>query len=142
MNNVVLSGRFTRDPEIRYTSSQTCVASFTLTVDRHDKEKHKDFPRVKAFGRLAEIVEKYCKQGKPIEVTGQIQTGSYDDKDGNKVYTTDVVAQNIIFVYEPQAKKEEAEQGEGTQHVRSEKTEPEPEPTQEQFEALDDDVPF
>ena len=133
MNSVELSGRLTRDPEIRYTSSQTCVASFTLTVDRHDKEKHKDFPTVKAFGRLGEIVEKYCKKGKPIEVKGELQTGSYDGKNG-KVYTEDVVAEKIIFLYEGKKDEPEAEP--------KQEAEAKPEPTQEQFEALDDDVPF
>lgn len=131
MNSVELSGRLARDPEIRYTSSQTCVASFTLAVDRHDKEKHTDFPSVKAFGRLGEIVEKYCKKGKGVEVRGELETGSYEGKNGT-VYTTDVVIDKLILMSD--AKKAEAK--------AEPKQEAKPEPTQEQFEALDDDVPF
>ena len=101
MNLVVLMGRLTRDPEVRYSSDGgNANASFTIAVDRKykkDGDANVDFIRCVAFGKVAEFVEKYIKQGTKIVVTGRIQTGSYTNKDGNKVYTTDVVAENIEF---------------------------------------------
>lgn len=131
MNSAELSGRLVRDPSISYTPDQMCVASFTLAVDRHDKGKNTDFPSVKAFGRLGEIVEKYCKKGKAVEVRGSIQTGSYEGKNG-KVYTTDVVADKIILMSDQprQEPKQEPRQ------------EQRPEPKQQNFEEIDEDVPF
>ena len=101
MNLVVLMGRPTRDPEIRYSSDGgNANASFTIAVDRKykkDGDQAADFIRCVAFGKVAEFADKYIKQGTKIVVTGRIQTGSYTNKDGNKVYTTDVVAENIEF---------------------------------------------
>lgn len=135
MNSVELSGRLTRDPEIRYTNDQMCVAAFTLAVDRHDKNKNTDFPSVKAFGRLGEIVEKYCKKGKLIEVRGTLETGSYEGKNG-KVYTTDVVADKINLVSEPQEQKH-------SYSAAANKIEQAPEPQQvDAFAEVDEDVPF
>ena len=97
MNKVILMGRLTRDPEIRYSQNgdQMCIARYTLAVDRKFKKQGDsqttDFINCIAFGKSAEFAEKYLKQGTKIAVTGRIQTGSYTDKDGNKVYTTDVV---------------------------------------------------
>lgn len=100
MNNVVLIGRLTKDPEIRYTSdSQTAVATFTLAVDRpFSKEKQADFIRIIVFGKSAENCEKYLKKGRMTAVHGRIQTGSYKNKDGATVYTTDVVADRVEFI--------------------------------------------
>lgn len=102
MNKVILMGRLTRDPAIRYTEgqNQTCVARFTLAVDRRRKQEGQqeaDFPSCVAFGRTAEFVEKYMRQGTKIVLTGRIQTGSYTNRDGNKVYTTDVIAEDVEF---------------------------------------------
>ena len=101
MNSVELIGRLTRDPEVRYTSgTQTAVASFTIAIDRpprKDGEKQADFPRITVFGAQAENCEKYLKKGTKIALSGRIQTGSYTNKDGQKVYTTDVVAEEIEF---------------------------------------------
>ncbi len=102
MNSVVLIGRLTRDPEVRYTSgTQMAVATFSLAIDRptgQGKEKQTDFPRITVFGRQAENCEKYLQKGRLVGVQGRIQTGSYQNKDGNTVYTTDVVANNVEFL--------------------------------------------
>lgn len=109
MNKVILMGRLTKDPDVRYTQGEksTCVARYTLAVDRRMKEKETDFINIVAFGKAGEFVEKYLKKGMKILVTGRIQTGSYTDKDGKKVYTTDVVAEDQEFC---ESKKNESEE--------------------------------
>jgi len=100
MNKAILIGRFTRDPEVRYTDGGTSIARFTIAVDRRYKkegDQQADFISCIAFGKTAEFVEKYFKQGMKMVVEGRIQTGSYTNKDGVKVYTTDVVAENVEF---------------------------------------------
>lgn len=102
MNSVVLIGRLTRDPEMRYTAgTQMAVATFTLAIDRPVKaggERQTDFPRVTVFGRQAENCEKYLVKGRLVGVQGRLQTGSYTNKDGGTVYTTDVVADRVEFL--------------------------------------------
>ena len=101
MNNVSLVGRLTRDPEVRYTDGGMSIASFTVAVDRRFKTadgQTADFISCKAFKQTAEFVEKYFTQGHRIGITGRIQTGSYTNKDGVKVYTTDVMVDNVEFV--------------------------------------------
>lgn len=103
MNKVILMGRLTRDPEIRYANNEnnTCIANYTLAVDRRFKrqgdEQTADFIRCVAMGKNGEFAEKYLHQGIKIVVEGRIQTGSYTNKDGNKVYTTDVVVESHEF---------------------------------------------
>lgn len=100
MNVVCLTGRLTRDPEIRYTNSGLSIARFTIAVDRdfkRDGEQTADFPNIECFGKTAEFIEKYFTRGKRIEISGRIQTGSYTKEDGAKVYTTDVVADRVRF---------------------------------------------
>lgn len=102
MNKVVLMGRLTRDPEIRYSQGENslCIARWSLAVDRRFKregEQGADFINIVAFGKLAEHAEKYYRKGLKITVIGRIQTGSYTNKDGQKVYTTDVVAEELEF---------------------------------------------
>lgn len=102
MNKVVLMGRLTRDPEIRYSrgENQMAIARYTLAVDRRfqrDGEATADFISCVAFGKGAEFAEKYFRQGMKILITGRIQTGSYTNRDGNKVYTTDVVVEEQEF---------------------------------------------
>ena len=103
MNKVILMGRLTRDPDVRYSNGEqaTAVARFTLAVDRRvarrDGEQTADFIGCVAFGRTAEFVEKYFRQGMRMVISGRIQTGSYTNKDGQRVYTTDVVAENVEF---------------------------------------------
>ena len=94
MNTVSLLGRLTGDPETREASS-TVVSSFTLAVNRGKDEA--DFIRCVSFGKTAEFVRNYLKKGSQIALTGSISTGSYVDRDGRKVYTTDVVANSVYF---------------------------------------------
>ena len=104
MNKVILMGRLTRDPEVRYSQgdSSMAIARYTLAVDRrfrrnNDGDQTADFIGCVAFGRSAEFAEKYFRQGLKVVVTGRIQTGSYTNKDGQKVYTTDVVVEDQEF---------------------------------------------
>lgn len=102
MNKVILMGRLTRDPEVRYGSGEnsTAVARYTIAVDRRfkrDGEQNADFIGCVAFGRNAEFAEKYLRQGTKIVLTGRIQTGSYTNRDGQKVYTTDIVVEEQEF---------------------------------------------
>lgn len=99
MNKVILIGRLVRDPDIRYTQGQNsmAVARYTLAVDRRTKEKEADFISCIAFGKAAEFADKWVHKGTKLAVTGRIQTGSYTDKDGRKVYTTDVVVEEQEF---------------------------------------------
>ena len=101
-NLVFLIGRLTRDPEVRYTSgTQMAVCTFTLAIDRPVKagaEKQTDFPRVTVFGKQAENCERFLAKGRLVGVQGRLQTGSYTNKDGATVYTTDVVADRVEFL--------------------------------------------
>ncbi|MCI9490342.1 single-stranded DNA-binding protein [Lachnospiraceae bacterium 48-42] len=103
MNKVILMGRLTRDPDIRYSQGETptAIARYTLAVDRRFKRNNDDqtadFIGCVAFGRSAEFAEKYFRQGLKVIVTGRIQTGSYTNRDGVKVYTTDVVVEDQEF---------------------------------------------
>lgn len=106
MNKVILMGRLTRDPEVRYSQAAEplVIARYNLAVDRRFQRKDNsgneqtaDFISCIAFGKNAEFAEKYLKQGTKIAIVGRIQTGSYTNKDGNKVYTTDVVVEEHEF---------------------------------------------
>ena len=104
MNKVILMGRLTRDPEVRYSQGEnpTAIARYTLAVDRrfrrsNDGDQSADFIGCVAFGKSGEFAEKYFRQGLKVIVTGRIQTGSYTNKDGQKVYTTDVVVEDQEF---------------------------------------------
>lgn len=119
MNKVILIGRLTRDPDARYSSksdgTQMCIARFTLAVDRKFKQEGQqsaDFISCVAFGKQGEFVEKYLRQGSKVAVSGRIQTGSYTNKDGQKVYTTDVVTEEIEFA-ESKSNKDESPASEG-----------------------------
>jgi len=99
MNKVILVGRLTKDPEARWTANQTdsfCVTTYTLAVDRK-KKGEADFIRCKAFGKSGEFADKYFKKGLRVAISGRIETGSYTNRDGVKVYTTDVVIEDQEF---------------------------------------------
>ena len=104
MNKVIIIGRFTRDPEIKYSTGEnaTATARFSLAVNRRFKNKEgnydADFINCVAFGKTAEFIEKYFTKGMAIGITGRIQTGSYTNKESQKVYTTDVVVEETEFV--------------------------------------------
>ena len=114
MNKVILMGRLVRDPEVRYSqgAEPLAVARYTLAVNRRFKrqgEQDADFIGCVAFGKAGEFAEKYLKQGTKIVVTGRIQTGSYTNRDGQKVYTTDVVIEEQEFAESKKAAGEQAE---------------------------------
>lgn len=103
MNKVQLVGRLSRDPEVRYTQGENsmAIARFTVAVDRRfkkDGEQTADFISCVAFGKTAEFIERFFSKGRKIGLVGHIQTGSYDNKDGQKVYTTDVYVDECEFV--------------------------------------------
>ena len=145
MNSVVLIGRLTRDPETRYTSAtQMAVSTFAIAIDRMVKqgeEKKTDYPRITVFGKQAENCEKFLKKGRLVGIQGRLQTGSYTDKNGNTVYTTDVVADRVEFL-------EWGEKGEQKVQPKEEpKLKATPKETQEElipsgFAQIEDDIPF
>lgn len=153
MNNVCLVGRLTRDPEVRYGSqSQMAIARFSIAVDRNipdrNGERQTDYPNIVCFGKSAEFVEKYMKKGMRIGVTGSLRTGSYTNKDGVKVYTTEVAADRVEFM-ESRAERESRESSGfgGGNYGGGNYAQPAPAPAQssapEGFTALtDDDIPF
>lgn len=115
MNKVILIGRLTKDPDLRYTQNGRAMATFTLAVykqlSREKKQEMEaqgkataDFPRVTAWGKQAENLSKYLKKGRQCAVEGSIQTGIYKDKDGKTVYTTDVLANNVEYLNNYQEK--------------------------------------
>jgi single-strand DNA-binding protein len=134
MNSVILTGKLTKDPELRYIpESQNAVATFSIAVDRaFSKEKKADFIKITVFGKQAENCERFTAKGKLVGVQGRLQTGSYKNKEGATVYTTDVVADRVEFLEwgEKQSgfKPEDENQDHGIP---------------EGFQALeDDDIPF
>lgn len=108
MNKVILIGRLTKDPEVRY-SNEMAIARATIAVDRKYKkegEQSADFVSIVAFSKIAEFFEKYLRKGTKIALDGRIQTGSYTNKDNVKVYTTDVVVENVEFAESKNAKND------------------------------------
>ncbi len=105
MNKAILMGRLTKDPDVKDTKSGTRMARYTLAVDRF--KDGADFISCVAFGKSAEFADKYLKKGTKIAVTGRIQTGSYENREGQKVYTTDVIVETHEFV-EPKNKEPQA----------------------------------
>lgn len=138
MNLVTLMGRLVRDVDVRYTQgdNSTCIARYTLAVDRRFKkqgEQNADFISCVAFGKNGEFAEKYLSKGIKIAITGHIQTGSYTNKDGNKVYTTDVVVDSQEFA-----------ESKATSEANARNNEP-PQAPDDDFvntDLIDDDVPF
>ena len=145
MNKVILMGRLTRDPEVRYSQGEQAmaVARYTLAVDRRFRrdgdQQTADFINCVAFGRSGEFAEKYFHKGIKIAVTGRIQTGSYTNKDGQKVYTTDVVVEDQEFAeskaageqsgggFQPSARPEPSAAGDGFMNIP---------------DAIDEELPF
>lgn len=147
MNKVILMGRLTRDPEVRYSQGDNnlAIARYTLAVDRRfqkNSDQTADFISCVAFGKSAEFAEKYLKQGIKIAVTGRIQTGSYTNKDGVKVYTTEVVVEDQEFA----ESKNASQSGGGVTHSAAT---PHPTPSAASGEGfmdipdgIDDELPF
>ena len=147
MNKVILMGRLTRDPEVRYSQGEnaTAVARYTLAVDRRvsrnnqNGEPTADFIQCVAFGRSGEFAEKYFRKGMKVLVTGRIQTGSYTNKDGQRVYTTDVVVEDQEF-----AESKNASQNNGGGFVPADR--PSPSDAGDGFmnipDGIDEELPF
>lgn len=133
MNKVILMGRLTRDPEVRYSQGQNsmAIARYTLAVDRKFKDANgntgTDFISCVAFGKAGEFAEKYFRKGTKIAVEGRLQTGSYTDKNGSKVYTTDVVIESQEFAESKGSKGSSQNAGDGFMNIP---------------EGMDDEVPF
>ena len=155
MNKVILMGRLTRDPDIRYSAGEnsTAVARYTLAVDRRFRrvgEQTADFISCVAFGRTAEFAEKYFHQGIRIVISGRIQTGSYTNRDGVKVYTTDVVVEEQEFAESKSASAENSG-GFGGGYRQSQAAAPAPAPAAASASAdgfmnipdgIDEELPF
>lgn len=141
MNSVVLIGRLTRDPEVRYTAgTQMAVCSFTVAIDRPVRagaEKQTDFPRVIVFGKQAENCERFLAKGRLVGVQGRIQTGSYTNKDGATVYTTDVVADRVEFL-----EWGDKPSGQGMPFGQTQYRAQAVDAAPEGFAAIDEDIPF
>lgn len=127
MNKAILVGRLTRDPEVRYSQDEnaTAVARYTVAVDRRfkrDGEQTADFIRCLVFGRSAEFAEQYFRQGMRVSISGRIQTGSYTNKDGVKVYTTEVIVEEQEFAEsrteQERNKAQGADEGDGFMNIQ------------------------
>lgn len=147
MNKVILMGRLTRDPEVRYSQGEnaTAIARYTLAVDRrfnrNNDDQTADFISCVAFGRSGEFAEKYLHKGTKIAVTGRIHTGSYTNKDGVKVYTTDVVVEDQEF-----AESKNASQQAGGDYAPAGRTQSAPMAAGDGFmnipDGIDEELPF
>jgi len=143
MNQVLLIGRLTRDPDMRYgAANQMAVARFTIAIDRgkdrDGQDLGADYPSIVCFGKTAENVERFCKKGQLVGITGTIRTGSYD-KDGKKVYTTDINATRVEFL----GKSGSSEQGSAFGGATASNPFDADDSTPPGFEKLtDDDIPF
>ena len=113
MNTCILTGRLTRDPELSYTpNTQTAICRFTIAVDRPRKDgqdQGADFIRITVWGKQGENCDRYLAKGRQVAIQGRIQTGSYKDRDGNTVYTTDVIAERVEFLGSAQGENSRSE---------------------------------
>lgn len=144
MNKVILCGRLTKDPEVRYSqgATQMCIAKYNLAVDRRfkrDGDTSADFINCVVFGKAGEFAEKYFRKGTKIIVSGRIQTGSYTNNNGQKVYTTDVVVEEQEFA-------ESKNQNGGTYQNQNTQPTPPPMPAEQDFmkipDEFDESLPF
>lgn len=113
MNKVILIGRLTKDPDVRRSQEGKAIARYTLAVDRWGKEKAADFIQCVAFDKKGEFAEQYFRKGMKIAITGRIQTGKYTNKDGQTVYTTDVIIDDHEFCESKGTHPQEAQQTDG-----------------------------
>lgn len=139
MNKVIITGRFTRDPEIKYTNDGTSIAKFSIAVNRRfvkdGSDQRADFLNCTAFGKSAEFIEKHFSKGMKAELSGRIQTGSYTNRDGQKVYTTDIVVEEIEFG-----------ESKGSNQSQQKSEVPRPETNPDEFmsipDGIDEEMPF
>lgn len=155
INNVTLVGRLTKDPDLRYTQSGIATARFTLAVNRSFKnqngEQQADFISIQVWRKTAENVANYCRKGSLVGIVGRIQTGSYDNQQGQRVYTTDVVADSVQFLETKSGQNADNTQksGPNTPFADQKQNKTEYEPQTDPFvndgtpiEINDDDLPF
>ncbi len=146
MNSVVLIGRLTRDPEVRIASGQLVVATFSIAIDRPVRsggQKQTDFPRITVFGRQAENCERFLTKGRLVGVQGRLQTGSYQNRDGVTVYTTDVVAERVEFLeWSDRRQKEPAPPAPPREECHQTSITDLPPDIPDEFQPVDEDVPF
>ena len=140
INRVVLTGRLTKDVELRYTSSNIAVAKFTLAVDRmftgDNGERGTDYIQVVCWRKQAENVSKFCNKGSLVGIDGRIQTGSYDNKDNVRIYTTEVIADSVSFL-DPKKQGNDA-QNEAYEHYKTN----EEKKNHGTIDVAEDDLPF
>lgn len=127
MNIAILMGRLTKDPDIRTTQNGTTVARYTIAIDRIGKDQGADFISCVAFNKSAEFADKYLHKGTKIAIEGRIQTGSYTNKDGQKVYTTDVIVERQEFAESKGSEAKQAPESEGFMSIP---------------DGIDDEIPF
>lgn len=129
MNQVNLIGNLTKDPDVKYTQDQLAIARFSITINTgYGKKQRTDFPNIVVFGKQAENCERYLSKGRKVGITGRIQTGSYKNKEGKKVYTTDVIAERVEFL--------------GGKAIEEDGAINTPTAPDKDFAELDEDVPF
>lgn len=107
MNNVIISGKLTADPELKYTPNNTPVCTFIVAADRPTKDDVADFPVVVAWRQTAEFVSKYLSKGRKVMIRGEIRTRNYEDKDGNKRKATEIQADRVEFADSPKDDRQE-----------------------------------
>lgn len=115
MNKVMLLARMCKDIEVKYTQNQKAFTKFTVACNRRGKDAGTDFITCQAWDKTAEFIQKYCTKGMQVAIIGRIQTGSYDDKDGKKVYTTDVVVEEITPIWDKKKEGNEPFENEANQ---------------------------
>ena len=140
MNKVILMGRLTRDPETRFSEKDgLAITRFTLAVDRKNKNQDADFIQCVTFGKTAEFVDKYFKKGMKAATCGRIQTGSYTNREGNKVYTTEVVCDEVEFA---ESKQSAAGSDETSENKPPTQSETDAEGFMNIPEGIDEELPF
>lgn len=142
MNSVSLIGRLTRDPDVRYTGAgQMAVVRFSIAIDRfarQGEEKKTDFPSIVAFGKTAETCGRFLAKGRLVGISGRLQTGSYQNKNGDTVYTTDVIADRVDFLEWGDRNESPVRKNESDLSTSFEDVDEMP----DSFQAIDEDVPW
>lgn len=151
MNQINIIGNLTADPTLTVSQSNLSIVSFNIGVQRAFKDKQSgeyqsDFPRCKAFGKTAEIISEHFSKGSKIGITGSVQTGSYEDKDGKRIYTTDVIVNQVTFVERKQQQDKNSygnsRMQQSNQSIGRKPVEPNPFENGEPVSVDDDDLPF
>lgn len=146
VNKVILIGRLGKDPDVRYTPSGQAVANFTMATSENwtgkdgQKQERTEWHRIVVWGRLAELCKDYLKKGRQVYIDGKLQTRSWDDKEGKKMYTTEIVANTVQFLGSNQDKTTGVTDNDGVEYIAPENNAPAFEPNVTQIN--DDEIPF